>query len=69
VRGEAFKRPPAGYASLEPVRERLLRFAALWTVVEEPLGDWVSQPDALERALGHWQEMAPLHRWLTATLG
>ncbi|HZQ37086.1 MAG TPA: DUF2461 domain-containing protein [Dehalococcoidia bacterium] len=41
VLGEEFKRTPAGYGELEPERERLLRFAALWSVNEQPIGDWL----------------------------
>lgn len=68
VLGEEFKRTPAGYGGLDPSRERLLRFSALWSV-KEPIGDWLFGPEALERALGYWRAMAPLHRWLIAALG
>lgn len=68
VLGEEFKRTPSGYEDLEPERERLLRFAALWSVNEQPIGDWLYGPDALERALGCWRTLAPLHRWLIAAL-
>ncbi len=69
VLGEEFKRTPAGYGDVDAARERLLRFAALWTVIEEPIGGWLHGPEALERAFGHWQKMAPLHRWLVASFG
>mgnify|MGYP001395023742 CR=1 FL=1 len=68
ARSEEFKRTPAGYADLDPARERLLRFAALWTSIEAPIGDWFYQGEAVEWALGHWQKMAPPHRWLVTAL-
>jgi len=68
VLGEELKRTPPGYPDVDGEREPLLRYTSLWTVVEEPLAAWLQRPDAVDRALNHWQAMLPLHRWLVDTL-
>jgi len=69
VQGETLKRPPVGYDGIAPERERLLRFTALWSVQEQPIGGWLHVPEALDRVIDIWQRMLPLHRWLIQTFG
>jgi len=64
VQAESLRRVPAGYEPSDDGQSRLLRFSSLFTGDDEPVGPWVHGPEVLDRALGHWKKMLPLHRWL-----
>lgn len=51
-------------ATGEPVRDRLGRCKALFTVAEEPVALAGDAERLLPRLAGHWRAMAPLHLWL-----
>ena len=64
VGDETYKRTPPGFAA-DGDRERLLRHSALRAAATMPPGVATSS-DLVPVLLGHWDALAPLHRWLVA---
>jgi uncharacterized protein (TIGR02453 family) len=63
VGDETYKRTPPGFEAGD--RARLLRHSALHAATTLPAGAATSV-DLVPVLLGHWDALAPLHRWLVA---
>ena len=68
VKGEHYKRAPAGFDVDDPQRERLLRFSALWTGEDRPHPPELFGPGFIDHAVDQWRLQLPLHEWLVSHL-
>lgn len=68
VEGEHFKRTPSGYDATGET-ERLLRFNALWTGMDEEIPNALYGPELVDYCLERWRRLIPIHRWLVRSLG
>jgi uncharacterized protein (TIGR02453 family) len=67
IGGEHYKRVPRGFDPDHP-RADLLKFNTLYASITDLNPELITQPDFMDTAFGHWQAMAPLHRWLVETV-
>jgi uncharacterized protein (TIGR02453 family) len=67
VRGEQYRRVPAGYDSNHP-RAALLRYQGLYVHPPRLGVDVVCSATLVDRCFEHFQAMAPLQRWLVKVL-
>jgi uncharacterized protein (TIGR02453 family) len=63
IAGEAYKRVPTGYDSHHP-RAALLRYAGLYAFAPRIQASEMLTPDLVEQCCTHFQNMAPIYRWL-----
>lgn len=69
VAGEHYKRIPNGFDTDDAMRQRLLRHAALHVGTAFPVDAGLHSPRFVTQVVTEWRRMAPLHHWLTATVG
>ncbi len=61
--GEHYKRVPRGFDP-EDKNADLLRYNGLWAGIEMKIPKEFYTPDIVDLCLKHYENMAPLHRWL-----
>lgn len=65
--GGATRKRPAKSAPIPPPAERFLLHEALFVHVDEA-PELATSPQLVDACLAHWGRLAPLHRWLVASL-
>ena len=68
VGGAHYKKVPRGYDADHP-RADLLKYAALYAYPPEVSIADVQTPAVMDICVGHFEALAPLHRWLVKALG
>ena len=68
IGGEHYARLPRGLSATHPAQERFLRHNGLWAALDQPHPDNLTSAALVDHCVGHWQTMAPLHRWLIQQL-
>jgi uncharacterized protein (TIGR02453 family) len=68
IGGEHYRRIPSGFAASDEVRQRLLRFSALWAATDEPHPPDIATASIIDYALDRWRTQAPVHLWLVDAL-
>lgn len=68
VRGEHYKRTPAGFEPVGADQERLLRFAALWCGEDVPVPADLHRGAIVKHSVAEWKKLEPVHRWLVDNL-
>jgi uncharacterized protein (TIGR02453 family) len=63
--GEHYKRVPSGYPVDHP-RADLLRYNGLYAHPPRIMGDILTRPELVETCFKHFQQMAPIQRWLVS---
>lgn len=68
VQGQHYAKLPRGFEAETEAQARLLRHKALWASIEEDHPAALSSAELVPYCAARWREVAPLHRWLVATL-
>jgi uncharacterized protein (TIGR02453 family) len=68
VKGEHYRRLPAGLEATTDLQARLLRHNALWCGEDETVPGELHDRTFVRFAIDRWKKLAPLHRWLVDSL-
>lgn len=68
IQGQHYAKLPRGFESETEAQARLLRHNALWSSIEEDHPAALLSAELVPYCAAKWREVAPLHRWLVATL-